>query len=117
MTGAGRKCIPHRWCPWTSGFPIPKPPPVDVGRAGIRAAGARRCTRASGISHRGLAGSDYRACSYIFFYVVSGMALRGNVKKVLEERGITPKMPKGASTNPFGLPSQEEMDRKWGKMK
>jgi len=70
-----------------------------------------------GISHRGLEGDDFRACSYIFFYVITGMGLRANVKKALQEAGITPEMPKGtANTGMFGMPSQEEIDRKWGKM-
>jgi uncharacterized membrane protein (DUF106 family) len=62
-----------------------------------------------GISHRTLEGDDFRDCSYMFFYVLTNMAVRGNLKKFLGFE--PPKFP--TNGNPFGMPSQEEMDRKW----
>jgi len=52
-----------------------------------------------GVSHRNLIGNDYYECSFLFFYILCGMGLRGNLQKLL---GTTP--PKVASASFFSPP-------------
>jgi len=52
-----------------------------------------------GVSHRNLIGTDYYECSFLFFYILCGMGLRGNLQKLL---GTTP--PKVASGGFFTPP-------------
>eukprot|EP01114_Cavostelium_apophysatum_P014453 TRINITY_DN3761_c0_g1_i1.p1 TRINITY_DN3761_c0_g1~~TRINITY_DN3761_c0_g1_i1.p1 ORF type:complete len:199 (+),score=20.46 TRINITY_DN3761_c0_g1_i1:58-597(+) len=53
----------------------------------------------TGISHRGLPGTDYTECSMVFLYILCNMGIRSNLQKIL---GVAP--PKGASQNPWAPP-------------
>jgi hypothetical protein len=41
-----------------------------------------------GITHRGLEGSDFTECAYLFIYILSTFVLRNNIKKIFGKNCI-----------------------------
>jgi hypothetical protein len=41
-----------------------------------------------GITHRGLEGSDFTECAYLFIYILSTFVLRNNIKKIFGKNWI-----------------------------
>ena len=53
-----------------------------------------------GLSHRGIEGTDYTDCSFIFMYIITGIVVRTNVQKVFGFEGPQ------TSFNPFVAPQK-----------
>ncbi|KAG5675111.1 hypothetical protein PVAND_005040 [Polypedilum vanderplanki] len=56
-----------------------------------------------GLSHRGLAGSDFTECSFIFLYILCTMSIRQNIQKLL---GFTPSRAANKNSMMFAPPGQ-----------
>ncbi|KAI3387420.1 hypothetical protein SNEBB_000951 [Seison nebaliae] len=57
-----------------------------------------------GLSHRGLPGTNYQECSFIFIYILATMALRPNLQKLL---GVQPSRQVASTSSLFTPPTQQ----------